>query len=63
MVCRKHLDMWLLLGLWLLLSAGLVAAAGLPEGPTTLTVDSTSRRTAVASPTITALAGNVSQLT
>ncbi|MBW2972575.1 hypothetical protein KY359_06065 [Candidatus Woesearchaeota archaeon] len=63
MVCRKHLDMWLLLGLMLLSSASIAIAAGLPEGPTTLTIDATSRRTAVTSPTLEAVAGNVTQLT
>ncbi len=63
MICRKHLDKWLILGLWLVLSASFVYAATTPEGPTTLTVDSTSRRTAVASPTLEAVAGNVTQLT
>jgi hypothetical protein len=55
--------MWLLLGLLLLSSASIAFAASVPEGPTTLTIDSTSRRTAVTSPTLEALAGNVTQLT
>jgi hypothetical protein len=42
---------------------GLVLAASQPEGPTTLTIESTSRRTAATSPTIDAIAGNVTQLT
>jgi hypothetical protein len=63
MVSRKHLDKWLLLGILLLLSTGLVAAASVPEGPTTLTIDATSRRAAATSPTLEALAGNVTQLT
>ncbi len=55
--------MWLLLGILLLSSASIAFAAGTPEGPTTLTVESTSRRAAVDSPTLNALAGNVTQLT
>lgn len=63
MVCRKHLEIWLLLGMMLISSASIALAAGTPEGPTTLDIDSTSRRTAVSSPTLNALAGNVTQLT
>lgn len=63
MICRKHLEMWLLLAMMLISSASIALAAAQPEGPTTLTVEATSRRTAVTSPTITALAGNVTQLT
>jgi hypothetical protein len=63
MECRKHIEMWLLLGLMLLSTASVVLAASVPEGPTTLTIDSTSRRTAVTSPTLNAVAGNVTQLT
>jgi hypothetical protein len=63
MVCRKYLGKWFLLGLFLLISASFAIAASVPEGPTTLTIEDTSRRTAVASPTIDAVAGNVTQLT
>ncbi|MBW2968229.1 hypothetical protein KY362_07120 [Candidatus Woesearchaeota archaeon] len=63
MGCRKHLCTWLLLGILTLSSIALVYAAGLPEGPTTLTIESTSRRAAVTSPTLEAVAGNVTQLT
>jgi len=63
MGCRKHLEMWLLLGMLLLTSASIALAASVPEGPTTLTIDATSRRTAVTSPTLNAVAGNVTQLT
>ena len=41
----------------------MVFAASIPEGPTTLTIDATSRRSAVTSPSIEAVAGNVTQLT
>lgn len=63
MVCRKYLGTILVLSLLLSLSAGFAFAASTPEGPTTLDIESTSRRTAVASPTLDALAGNVTQLT
>jgi hypothetical protein len=63
MVCRKHLAMWLLLGMLVLTSVSIALAASTPEGPTTLTIDATSRRTAVTSPTLNAVAGNVTQLT
>jgi hypothetical protein len=63
MVCRKYLGTVLLLSLLLSLSACFAIAATSPEGPTTLDIASTSRRTAVASPTLNALAGNVTQLT
>lgn len=63
MVRRKHLGVGLLLVLVLLMSVSFALAASVPEGPTTLTIESTSRRTAVNSPTLNALAGNVTQLT
>ncbi|MBW2964492.1 hypothetical protein KY363_03455, partial [Candidatus Woesearchaeota archaeon] len=63
MICRKHLEMWLLLAMMLISSASFALAAAQPEGPTTLNIESTSRRTAVTSPTLEALAGNVTQLT
>ncbi len=63
MVCRKHLDMWLLLGMLMISSASIAVATSVPEGPTTLDIESTSRRTAVDSPTLEAVAGNVTQLT
>lgn len=63
MVCRKHLGKWLLLSLLILSCVSIAYAASEPEGPTTLTIESTSRRTAVNSPTLEAVAGNVTQLT
>lgn len=63
MECRKHLATLLILGLWLSLCAALAYAASTPEGPTTLTIDATSRRAPVSAPTLDAIAGNVTQLT
>jgi len=63
MECRKHVVTLLILGLWLSLCVAIAYAEATPEGPTTLTIESTSRRTPVDAPTIPALAGNVTQLT
>jgi len=63
MISRKHLGMWLVLGMMLLCSVSFAAATSLPEGPTTLNIDATSRRAPVTSPTLNAIAGNVTQLT